>query len=155
MLISATRRKKALFYFSAIVLASVALYIYLALVRAYGELPHYVLFYPVVLLVAMLGDAWAGLLATTTSALLAVYWVLPPKGFKIERTNDAIGLAIFCSTGVCISVVAELYHRNRRALATHEKEEAVQAERRAADKRQAELLRVSFDAIVVWQGMVG
>jgi PAS domain S-box-containing protein len=136
--------KRILFYIAASIAPLLALFLRLVLERLYGELPHYVLFYPVVLLMALLGGVWAGLLSTTTSALLVVYWVLPPKGqFKVEQTSDAIGLAIFSVMGFGMSVVAELYHRNRQMLATYQKEQAVQSERRAADARY----RMLFDSI--------
>jgi signal transduction histidine kinase len=144
MLSTITRRKQILFYLAAVIVPILALLLRQVLEREYGELPHYVLFYPVVLLVAVLGDAWAGLLATTTTALLVIYWVLPPvHQFTISRTNDAIGLAIFCVMGVGISVVAELYHRNRETLATYQKEQAVLVERRTADARY----RMLFNSI--------
>jgi len=128
--------KRALFYLVAVIAPILALILRLALERAYGDLPHYVLFYPVVFLVAMLGDAWAGLLAAMTSALLVVYWVLPPiHQFAVSRTNDAIGLVIFCGMGLSISVAAELYHRDRRKLAIFQREQAVRVERRSADAR--------------------
>jgi signal transduction histidine kinase len=130
-----TRRKQVLSYLAAVIVPILALFFRWALERKYGDLPYYVFFYPVVLLVAMLGDAWSGLLATTTAALLVVYWVLPPVGqFTIGRTNDAIGLAIFCMMGVGVSFVAELYHRNRRRLAAYEKSEAVWEERRKSEE---------------------
>jgi PAS domain S-box-containing protein len=117
----------------AVIAVLIAFLIREVLVRGYGELPHYVTFYPVVLLVAVLSGLWPGVLATTVSALVALYWIIPPKGeFTISRASDAIGLAIFCTMGVCVSVVAELYHRNRRRLAAYEKSEAVWEERRKA-----------------------
>ncbi|MGA2961301.1 MAG: PAS domain S-box protein [Candidatus Korobacteraceae bacterium] len=122
-------------YLVAVIAVLLAFLIREALERRYGELPHYILFYPVVLLVAMLSGLWAGVWATAVAALVTDYWVLPPKGqFTITRTSDAIGLAIFCAMGVCVSVVAELYHRNRRRLAAYEKSEAVWEERRKAEE---------------------
>jgi PAS domain S-box-containing protein len=89
-----------------------------ALVRHYGELPPFSTFYLAVLLVAIVGDIWAGLLATALSAFLATYWFFSPIGhFALNRPSDAIALAIFCGTGICVSVVAELYNRKRKGLA--------------------------------------
>jgi K+-sensing histidine kinase KdpD len=69
--------KQVLVYLAALTSPALALFLRLALERQVGELPHYVLLYPVVLLAAaMVGGAWAGLLATATSAVLASYWVL-------------------------------------------------------------------------------
>lgn len=136
--------KQVLVYLAALTLPAFALYLRLVLERHYGELPQYVLFYPVVLLMALLGGAWTGLLATATSAVLASYWVLPPlRQFKIESTADAIGLTIFCVMGTGVSVIAELYQHNRQKVATYQKEQAVRAERRSADARY----RMLFDSI--------
>jgi signal transduction histidine kinase len=136
--------KQVLVYLAALTSPALALFLRLALERQVGELPHYLLLYPVVLLAAVVGGAWAGLLTTATSAVLASYWVLPPvKHFKIENTADAVGLVIFCAMGGGISFIAELYHRNRQTLATYQKEQAVRAERRAADARY----RMLFDSI--------
>jgi two-component system CheB/CheR fusion protein len=159
MLSTITRRKQILFYLAAVIVPILALLLRQVLEREYGVLPHYVLFYPVVLLVAVLGDAWAGLLATTTTALLVIYWVLPPvHQFSIGRVNDAIGLAIFCAMGICVSVVAELYHRKRQRVAAYEKSEAVWEERRKAEevlreqdataRRLAAIVESSDEAII-------
>jgi PAS domain S-box-containing protein len=124
-------------YLVAVSAVGLAFLIRAAIVRQYGELPPYITFYPVILLVAMLGDIWAGLLATWLSALLALDWVLRPEGrLATSRTSDAVGLAIFCTMGICISVVAELYHRNREKLAAYQTEEAVRNERRKADEER-------------------
>ena len=86
-------------YLAAVIAVLLAFLIREALVRRFGELPPYIVFYPVVLLVAMLVDFWAGALATTVSALLAVWWMMPPVGqLTIGRTSDAIGLTIFCTS---------------------------------------------------------
>jgi PAS domain S-box-containing protein len=81
----------------------------------YSHLPPYHTFYAFVLLMALLGGIWAGLLTTGLSALVAVYWVIPSNG---QFFDDAISSVIFCTTGACVSVVAELYNRKRNKLAT-------------------------------------
>jgi PAS domain S-box-containing protein len=126
MLGSATGRKQVLFYLAAIVASVLTLLLRVALVRLFGELfpsqhfgelPRYLFFIPTVLLVAMLVDVWAGLLATATSALLIIYWVLPPKGqLNIDQPADVIGLILFCLSGAGVSLFAGLYHRHRRRL---------------------------------------
>ena len=137
-------------YLASVIAVLLAFLIREALVRRFGELPPYIIFYPVVLLVAMLVDFCAGALATTVSALLAVWWMIPPRGqFTIGRTCDAIGLTIFCTMGLCVSVVAELYHRNRRRLAAYEKRDAVSAEHRKSEealRQSAERLNLATEA---------
>ena len=141
--VATPRSLKSLFlrYLVAVIAVLFAFLIREALERQYGELPHYITFYPVVLVVAMLADFWAGVLATAVSALVAFYWIIPPRGqFTIVRTSDAIGLAIFCAMGVGISVVAALYHRNRQRVAAYEKNEAIWEERRKAEEVTKRLL---------------
>jgi len=93
-------------------------------------LPTYVTFYPVVFLAAILGDIWAGILATALSALLADYFLLPPVGsFAVHSTSDIVGLAIFSISGILVSVVAELYRRRREKQAPHAIESAILSER--------------------------
>lgn len=114
---SATRRKEILFYLAALVAPILALLLQVGLPSLQqGALPRYLPFVPVVLLAAMLVDAWAGFLATITSTFLIDYWVLPPAGqFKIGR-SDVWGLILFWAVCVSLCVVAALYHRNVNAL---------------------------------------
>jgi PAS domain S-box-containing protein len=75
------------------------------------DLPTYLTFYPAVMLVSLLLGLWPGLLTTAVAALLAAYWVIPPKGFGIGNAADAAALLIFVTMGATMSLVAELYRR--------------------------------------------
>ena len=93
-------------------------------------LPTYITFYPVVFLAAILGNIWAGILATALSALLVDYFLIPPVGsFAIHSTSDVVGMTIFCFSGVLVSVVAELYRRRREKLPAYAIESAILSER--------------------------
>jgi hypothetical protein len=82
----------------------------------------YVTFYPAVMVSALLCGFGPGLLATGLSALYVGIWILPPVGqFAISGTADAIGLALFGSTGVFISTVAGLYSRASANAAAYER----------------------------------
>ena len=82
-------------------------------------LPPYITFYPAVMLVALMGGVGPGLLSTAIAAFIAVYWILPVQGhFTLARPADALGLVIFLSMGVFMSVVAELFRRARRTAAS-------------------------------------
>ncbi len=140
--------KRIIFYLAALIAPVFAILLRLALEREYGELAPFLISYPVVALAAFFGGLWAGLLATTVSALVVTYWVLPPRWhFGIEKTTDAIGLAIFCVMGVGMSVAAELYHRNRQKLATYEKEQAIREALGESEKRFRALVAASSDVI--------
>jgi two-component system CheB/CheR fusion protein len=77
-------------------------------------LPTYVSFYPLVMLVALIGGWGPGLLAILAAAVAADYWLLPPQGmFKVESSVDLVGLAFFCTMGLLVSAVAEICRRTR------------------------------------------
>jgi PAS domain-containing protein len=114
-----------------------ALAVRLVLERQSITLPTYVTFYPVVLLAAVLGGMWAGIIATALSALLVEYLVLPPIGHLwISETSDIVSQAIFCLSGVLISIVCELYRRSREKLAAYQMEAAVENERRKVEEER-------------------
>jgi PAS domain S-box-containing protein len=116
---------------AAVLAVVVALLVRLELARHSIILPTYITFYPVVLLAALLGGMWLGILATALSAALVDYLVLPPIGhFGIQSTSDLVGIVIFCFSGLAISYVTGLYHRNRDKLEAYKIEEAIQNERR-------------------------
>ena len=90
------------------------------------ELPAYILFYPTVMAVALLAGLGPGILATVAAGFVAAYWILPPIGeFAIASPADRLGLAIFAGMGVFMSVVAELYRRNRSKAAAYDRDLAL------------------------------
>ena len=154
----------------SLALASVATAFFLrhGIVLLVGEeLPPWITFYPTVMFVAMVAGLGPGILATITAALVADYFYFIPQGsFAIANISQLVSLALFSGMGVFMSVVAELYRRTRDRLEylvverTEElkrsNEELVREvdERKLAEetlRRQADLLRLSFDAIIVWR----
>jgi PAS domain S-box-containing protein len=122
------------------------------------ELPPFILFYPAVMLVALFGGFWPGILATLFAALIVDYTILEPRGsFAIANAADAIILLIFVGMGVFMCIVADRYRAFQRRIATFRREMALRdgqeklLQASEAIKRQAEMLRLSFDAIIVWQ----
>ena len=121
----------------AVIAVVLALVLRLVLARHAIVLPTYITFYPVVLVAALLGGMWSGVLATALSAMLVDYWVLAPTGqFAIFETSDIVAMAIFCISGVSISIVTELYYRNRDKLADYKIQEAIQNERRKVEEER-------------------
>jgi len=114
-------------YGAAIVVVIVAFLLYMALTKLFGPgLPTYILFYPAIIIVALIGGLGPGLVATIFSVLLAGIWILPPQGqLSIKSPIDQLGVVLFTAIGIMISSVAELYRRNRMKAAAYDKEEAL------------------------------
>jgi PAS domain S-box-containing protein len=94
----------------------------------------FITFYPAVLLACLLDGLWAGVAVTVLATLMAEVWIFPPFGrLKVGDPYDILSLAIFFLFGLSLSVVVELYHRNREKLAAYQVEEAVSEERRQRD----------------------
>jgi hypothetical protein len=108
-------------------------------------LPTYITFYPALVAVALLGGFGPGLMATALTDLIVDYWILPPVGqFVIASPVDRLGLVIFTGMGAFISVVFELYQRDRRKAAEYDREAAVRESR----ARLAVFAEATFEGIV-------
>ncbi|MDQ3031719.1 MAG: ATP-binding protein [Myxococcota bacterium] len=71
-----------------------------------------------VFVAGVVGAAWwgglgPGLLATGKSALVSIYFFIPPEGFSIEKTFDRVAIVLFVVIGAVTSVLGEA---RRRAL---------------------------------------
>ncbi len=116
------------------------------------DFSEYVVFYPTVMIVTLLAGLWPGLFAVlSTAGILGVLWVIPWRVLPFSpRTSNLVSLAFFVGVCAFLTVVAELYRRSRFKAAAYDKEQALRASQ-AALRQQAELLRLSFDAIIVWR----
>jgi PAS domain S-box-containing protein len=86
----------------------------------------YITFYPAVMLAAWLGGLGPGLLATAFSALLADYfWIPPALTFAIGDRADMLGLVVFVTMGMVISVLNEAWRRSTIAAFESEQRLAV------------------------------
>jgi PAS domain S-box-containing protein len=122
-------------YLAAMVIVGLAYLLRETLVRRHGGYPPFITFYPAVLLVAVMGDMWAGILTTVLSGLIVAFCVYPPFGyFAFRNPVDAISLAIFCFSGILVSLVADLSHRSRERLAVYRLDEAVRRESAKAEE---------------------
>ncbi len=111
----------------AIVAVVVAMVLRLALTTWIGPgLPTYITFYPAVMVVALLYGFWSGLVATAFASVLVDYWLLPPTGqFFIASPVDRVGIVLFSSFGLFISLVAEFTRRYRSKAAAYDREVAL------------------------------
>jgi len=120
------KREWALRYALAVAAVAVGSALRLEFTRWVGPgLPTYVTFYPAVMTAALLAGFWPGLLATALSGLTTAYWILAPAGLAIHSPVDRLGLAIFTGMGLFMSVVAELYRRDRDKAAAYDREAAL------------------------------
>ena len=105
----------------AVVAATVLRY---GLDLAFGFSDSFVLFYPPILVVALLGGFGPGLFATSLSMALAAYFLEPSDSFKVSHPRDMVGLALFGVVGVTVCWLADL--TRRRAARLQEFEKAVE-----------------------------
>jgi PAS domain S-box-containing protein len=146
-------RKPLVGYLVAIAAVTLALVIREALSVLTGpDFPEYVLFYPTVMTVALLLGVWPSLVSILTAAGLLLLarsftWLRPPVP---ADSSSYLGLVLFVGVCVFLSFVAEAYRRSRVKAEAYDREEALRDSQKAL-RRQAELLRLSFDAIIVWR----
>jgi PAS domain S-box-containing protein len=114
------------------------------------DFPEYVLFYPTVMVVALMAGFWPALAAmATVAALILLFWFLPGHTLPFAAGPvNPIGFFLFLAVGLFLSLVAELYRSSRAKAAAYDKEQSLR-ESQEAIRRQAELLKLSFDAIIV------
>lgn len=76
----------------------------------------YIVFFIGVASVALLAGLGPGAVATAGSALAIDYWIITPHNvFAIADPADAMGMAIFLSVGLSVSIACELYRAHTPA----------------------------------------
>ncbi|MBF0487596.1 MAG: PAS domain S-box protein [Nitrospirae bacterium] len=88
----------------------------------------WVTFSPAVALSALIGGLYTGILATVLSILAVVFWSPTGEPF-IRDTGDWMGVIVFATNGIIISVMAEVMRKSRqKALSALKRQELVEAE---------------------------
>lgn len=106
-----------------------------------GTRAAFVTFYPAVILAALYGGLWAGLLATVLSALLAnFFWMDPVGRFAVANSSDWLSLVTFCVSCALISWIAESKLRIQARAAAAEEQARAAAEIERAHQRTATIL---------------
>jgi PAS domain S-box-containing protein len=128
-------------YALAIVSVLVAFLLQSALVQSLDlPLPVFILFYPAVMVTAVLAGLGPGLLATALSALLTDYRLLDPIGnFTIAKISDSVTLIIFTGMGVFISLLAEHSRRSQRHLAALKRKQTLRETQEKLRQSEEEL----------------
>src|SRR3984893_6527737 len=89
---------------------------------ALGFTQPFFLFYPTIMLIALLGGFGPGLFATLFSAVLAAYLFLEPlNSFAVRNSRDRVGLVLFAVMGVAMSGMGDLFRRRTKRLQEFEK----------------------------------
>jgi PAS domain S-box-containing protein len=82
----------------------------------------YILFYPTILLIALLCGFGPAVFATLLAAAIADYVFLSPQySFTVSRPRDLVALVIFAVMGVALSGVGDLFRRYLRRVEEFEK----------------------------------
>ena len=150
MVPSQTRRPAWMRYGVAVAATAVAVGLRVGPLRALGSHVPYVTFYPAVILTALYGGFFPGLLATGASAILAAIFLIEPLGqLAIRDPLDALGLAIFVASATVVSWICEAMHRAQARVGEAEAETrlAVERERMGEEiRRISERLQLAAEA---------
>ena len=89
---------------------------------AFGFTQPFVLFYPIIMLIALLGGLGPALFATLLSGAFAEYFLMEPlNSFAVRNSGDVVGLVLFGAIGVTISWLGDLFRRRAKRLQEFEK----------------------------------
>lgn len=103
--------------------------------------PPFMMFSPVILLVALAYGFWAGLLTTLLVALMEQFWIIHPASHSYS--SDAILVTFFLGIGIAMSLIASYFRSRLCRIAVLEREQDLRTSR---DRLQA-ILRDSRDII--------
>lgn len=103
----------------AVLVATLARY---GLGLALGLLPPFVLFFPTIIVVALLAGFGPGIFATLLSAASVGYFFWAPLNlYGVSRVRDIIGLGLFSCIGSFIAWLAALYRRREARIREFER----------------------------------
>jgi two-component system sensor kinase FixL len=103
----------------------------------------YLQFFPAIMLAAWYGGLGPGLLTTSLSTVVAMYWLLPPSGIAVSGPADQLSLATFVAIGVFISWLNHRLHVMQRA------QRSAIATATARTERLDTILTMTVDGIIV------
>lgn len=121
-------------YGLALVSIAAGLLLYFILEAPFGsEFPTYITFYPFVMLTALLSGFGPGVFATILTLIAIDIWIFRPAGqltLHITSPVNLVSFTLFALMGLFISLVAEIYRRNRTKAAAYDQEEALRETRK-------------------------
>ena len=108
-------------------------------------LPPFITFYPMMMAVSIIAGFGPGATATIVAAVTAAIWIIPPIGeFSLGSPIDRVAIVIFVAMGLLMSVIAEVYQRNRSNAAAYDRE-GLLCESQEAVRESEALFRTIFD----------
>ncbi|HEX2973699.1 MAG TPA: PAS domain S-box protein, partial [Tepidisphaeraceae bacterium] len=108
------------------------------------SLSPFLTYYPVVMLVALLGGAGPGLLATALTALAVAYLSLPPTGsVAVHSPADQLALVLFCAINLAVTLICAAF----RAARHHTLAQICRA--RASEVRYRRLFEAARDGVLL------
>ncbi len=123
----------------------------LVFLQALGTRQIFLTFFPAVMLAALYGGLWVGLLATALSAGIVDYLWQAPAGFFPGKPVDWISLTAFILGGALMSCFAETMRRSEARRRNAE----MQARLAAANQRDQDALRASWERFRVTLTSIG
>ncbi|OHB53303.1 MAG: hypothetical protein A2Y07_00600 [Planctomycetes bacterium GWF2_50_10] len=111
--------------FTALLVILFSVVLRLVLVSQAGILPTYITFYPAVIIIALFGGFWLGIISTVILALITDFWVISPGQFFAYSRADIVSQVLFLSMGILVSIVCELYLRARLKLSVFQQKQAL------------------------------
>jgi len=128
------------------------------LVRVFSiDLPPFILFYPTVMAVAILGGLGAGLLATGLAVVITDCFVMQPVGhFAISTPSDAVALALFAGMGILMSLFSERYRQSHLYIANFKVQLAMRKNEEEL-RHASEFSKLALDAagLGTWEFLPG
>jgi two-component system sensor kinase FixL len=103
----------------------------------------YLQFYPAIILAAWYGGLGPGVLITTLSAVISMYFLLPPAGMAVSDSADQLSLGVFVATGMVIAWL------NDRLLLAQKAHQTAAATAVARAERLDAILNMTVDGIIV------
>jgi PAS domain S-box-containing protein len=89
----------------------------LSLDPVWGDRLPFITLFPAVMLSAWLGGFWPGIVTTAISTVAAEYfWVSPGRSWTVSQPSEGLGLVVFVSVCVVISILNETWRRGAAAL---------------------------------------
>ena len=104
---------------AAVIVAGLLRY---SLEGALATTARFILFYPTIMLIGVLGGFGPGVFATLLAAAIADYFFMEPlKSFALANRPDILSLGLFVLTGIAISWLGGLFRRRTKRLQEFEK----------------------------------